>query len=149
MAPAAQELDLASCVYPTAHPGPAPDHHSPSTCCSLTPHKQSCQQGPLWCCSLVALPRGPTMGQQMDLWSLQNNGGGGALASPSPNRKRCMSFKELAGLRGWSQCQDWRLPKEMPASLGCPACSGGGAAVARAAGSWAEDAVQVTRAGAG
>lgn len=53
----------------------------------------------------------------MDLWSLQNNGGGGALASPAPNRKLCMSFKGLAGLRG-------RVVELVPglaaASLGCP-----------------------------
>lgn len=73
------------------------------------------------------------MGQQMDVWSLQNNGGGGTLAWPAPNRKCCMSFKELAGSA--SQCQDWRLPEEMPASLGCPDCSGGGASEAKTAGS--------------
>lgn len=35
-----------------------------STCCrdSLTPKEQSCQQGLLWFCSRVVLPRGPTMG---------------------------------------------------------------------------------------
>ena len=36
------------------------------------------------------------------------------------------------GLSGWSHCQDWRLPEEMPASLGMPSlqwgwgCSGKG-----------------------
>lgn len=35
-----------------------------STCCrdSLAPKEQSCQQGLLWFCSRVVLPRGPTMG---------------------------------------------------------------------------------------
>lgn len=29
---------------------------------SLAPNEKSCQQGLLWCCSRVVLPRGPTMG---------------------------------------------------------------------------------------
>lgn len=35
-----------------------------STCCrdNLAPNEKSCQQGLLWCCSRVVLPRGPTMG---------------------------------------------------------------------------------------
>lgn len=54
-----------------------------------------CGSVPVWYC-LGA----PPWGQQMDLWSLQNNGGGGALASSAPNRKLGLSFKGLAGPRG-------------------------------------------------
>lgn len=43
---------------------PAAEGCLSSTCCrdSLAPNEKSCQQGLLWCCSRVVLPRGPTMG---------------------------------------------------------------------------------------
>lgn len=46
------------------------------------------------------------------------------------------------GLSGWSQCQDWRLPEDACQPRDAQRAVGGGAAVAGAAGSWAEDALQ-------
>jgi hypothetical protein len=58
-----QSYSLAS-SYPTAPLGPASEGCLSSTCCgdSLAPNEKSCQQGLLWFCSRVVLPRGPTMG---------------------------------------------------------------------------------------
>lgn len=55
---------LLASSYLTAPLGLLPEGCLSSTCCrdNLAPNEKSCQQGLLWCCSRVVLPRGPTMG---------------------------------------------------------------------------------------
>lgn len=57
-----QSYSLAS--YLTAPLGLLLEGCLSSTCCrdNRAPNEKSCQQGLLWCCSRVVLPRGPTMG---------------------------------------------------------------------------------------